>query len=102
MTYHLWDVGTRFYYGEFDDEAAVMALGRSSSATMAMPTPMSSYSSWATAATTISPAPRSSNERVRRTRRDRSLHPGVALSRFMPRMMLDQPRAHHGPDTPPR
>jgi hypothetical protein len=29
MTYHLWDVGTRFYYGQFDDEGDVMALVRS-------------------------------------------------------------------------
>ncbi len=29
MVYHLWDVGTRFYYGQFDDEAAVLTLVRS-------------------------------------------------------------------------
>ncbi|HEY7034457.1 MAG TPA: hypothetical protein VH482_24180 [Thermomicrobiales bacterium] len=29
MAYHLWDVGTRFYYGQFDDEAEVMTLVRS-------------------------------------------------------------------------
>jgi hypothetical protein len=29
MVYHLWDVGTRFYYGQFDDEATAMTLVRS-------------------------------------------------------------------------